>query len=92
MGNLSIEIEENYERLSENAIDIAEIMLDSCEEEVFEDMLQEEFDIFIDKDHVGELLSRCHSAVTEEIYKFVKEIIGGKDNGIHSNSEADTEV
>ncbi len=92
MGNLGMELEEHYTKLADNAIDVAEIMLNSCEEEVFKDMLQEEFDIFIDKAHVGELLSRCHSAVTEEIYKFVKEIIGGKDNGIHSNSESDTEV
>lgn len=63
----------DYKNLSDNSIDVAEIMLNSCEEEeVFEDML-DEFDIHIKKEHIGELLSRCHSAVTEEIIKFVDE-------------------
>ena len=73
MGNLGMELEEYYEKLSENSIDIAEMMLNSAEEEIFEDMLQQEFDIYIDKEHVKELLSRCHSAVAEEIMKFVQE-------------------
>lgn len=74
MGNLGMELD--YKKLSDNSIDIAEIMLDSSKEEIFEDMLQQEFNIYIDREHVAELLSRCHSVVAEEITNFAKEKLG----------------
>jgi hypothetical protein len=72
MGVLGMELQEDYDRLEDQAIDVAEQMLQSHDDDAFADLL-DEFDIHIDRADSEELLSRCHSAVVTEIAKFVDE-------------------
>jgi phosphoribosylamine-glycine ligase len=65
-------LEDNLEKLTNDAIDIAEQMLNSSDNDAFMDLL-DEFNVRLAEPIAEELLSRCHSVVTEEIYKFVKE-------------------
>jgi uncharacterized protein YpuA (DUF1002 family) len=63
---------EAMDELESQALDIAERITDSDDYSVLQDIL-EEFDITITGDQAESLISRCHSVVTEEIYKFAKE-------------------
>lgn len=63
---------EQLEKLVDEAIDVAEQMLKSHDDDAFVDLL-EEFDIKLKRSQAEDLLSRCHSAVVNEIVKYVKE-------------------
>lgn len=65
---------ETLERLSDNALDIAEDLVESYANDRIGDIL-EDHDIELSEEQKSDLISRLHSAVVEEIYKYCKDNI-----------------
>lgn len=63
---------EHLEKLSDEAIDVAEMMIRIYDVFTFMDILDQN-DIKLRRSQADELLNRCHSAVADEITKYVKE-------------------
>jgi hypothetical protein len=76
---------ENLEKLSENAIDIAEALIfngggHETRTEPFEDFL-DELDIQVESNlELADLLTNCQSSVEQAIYDWVKKKRGNKEN------------